>query len=75
MLAVLERAFADLDHSCPAVRADAEAYFLAYGPESSAFSFEAICAQFGFSPSAIRAVVRKKLRTRRAHEAAMRRAA
>ncbi len=75
MLAVLEQALADLDHSCPAVRADAEAYFLAYGLDSSAFSFEAVCAQFGFSPSAIRAVVREKIRARKAHHPAIRRAA
>jgi hypothetical protein len=60
MLAVLEQAFADLESNCPAVRADAEAYFLAYAPESSAFSLEAVCTQFGVSPEAIRGVVRKR---------------
>lgn len=60
MLAVLEQALADLRNGCPAVRADAEAYFFAYDPESSAFSFDAVCSQFGLSPSAIRRTIRKK---------------
>ncbi|HUI27506.1 MAG TPA: hypothetical protein VL403_15600 [Candidatus Kryptonia bacterium] len=58
MLAVLEQAVADLKHHCPAVRADAEAYFFNYGPESSAFSFDAVCSQFGLSTSAIRRQLR-----------------
>jgi hypothetical protein len=59
MLAVLEQALVDLRNTCPAVRADAEAYFFAYEPESSAFSFDAVCSQFGLSPSAIRSTIRK----------------
>ena len=52
MLAVLEQAFSDLESGCPAVRADAEAYFLAYDADSSAFSLDAVCAQFHLSSSA-----------------------
>ncbi|HVN86910.1 MAG TPA: hypothetical protein VMW17_18925 [Candidatus Binatia bacterium] len=59
MLAVLEQAVADLKHHCPAVRADAEAYFYNYGPESSTFSFDAVCSQFGLSASAIRSQLRR----------------
>lgn len=59
MLAVMEQALVDLRNTCPAVRADAEAYFFAYEPESSAFSFDAVCSQFGLSPSAIRSTIRK----------------
>jgi hypothetical protein len=62
MLAVLEQAFSDLNSSCPAVRADAEAYFLAYDADSSAFSLDAICAQFRLSAAAIRDQVRRRLR-------------
>ncbi len=62
MLAVLEQAFSDLNSSCPAVRADAEAYFLAYDADSSAFSLDAVCAQFALSPAAIRDQVRRRLR-------------
>ncbi|MGD9764072.1 MAG: hypothetical protein AB7V27_10190 [Candidatus Binatia bacterium] len=64
MLAVIEQALSDLDSGCPAVRADAEAYFLAYGADSSAFSLDAVCAQFHFSSSAIRGAVRRRLRQR-----------
>lgn len=64
MLAVLEQAFADLETGCPAVRADAEAYFLAYGAESSAFSLDAVCVQFRLSTSAIRGEVRRRLKQR-----------
>ena len=42
MLAVLEQAFSDLLSGCPAIRADAEAYFLAYAADSSAFSLDAV---------------------------------
>ena len=42
MLAVLEQAFSDIESGCPAVRADADAYFLAYGADSSAFSLDAV---------------------------------
>lgn len=62
MIAVLEQAFADLESNCPAVRADAEAYFLAYDADSSAFSLDSVCAQFKLSPSAIRGEVRRRLR-------------
>ena len=61
MLAVLEQAFADLDGDCPAVRADAEAYFLAYESDSSVFSLDAVCQLFRLSPGAIRDEVRRKL--------------
>ncbi|MBI1816421.1 MAG: hypothetical protein HYR72_15695 [Deltaproteobacteria bacterium] len=65
MIAVLEQALADLDNHCPAVRADAEAYFFNYSPESSAFSFEAVCSQFALSQSAIRREIRRKDRSPR----------
>jgi hypothetical protein len=65
MIAVLEQALADLDNHGPAVRADAEAYFFNYSPESSAFSFEAVCSQFGLSQSAIRREIRRKDRSPR----------
>ena len=64
MLAVLEQAFADLDSGCPAIRADAEAYFLAYDADSSPFSLDSVCVQFHLSPSAIRGEVRKRMRRR-----------
>ena len=65
MLAVLEQAFSDIDSGCPAVRADAEAYFLAYAADSSAFSLDAACAQFHLSASAIRGEVRRRLNKQR----------
>lgn len=61
MLAVLEQAFHDLESDCPAVRADAEAYFLAYGADSSAFSLDAVCHIFKLSPSAVRAEVTRRI--------------
>jgi|SRR5215468_3660427 len=64
MLAVLEQAFSDLGSGCPAVRADAEAYFLAYDADSSAFSLDSVCAQFHLSSSAIRGQVRHRLKNR-----------
>ena len=64
MLAVLEQALVDLDSTCPAVRADAEAYFLAYGADSSAFSLDDACAQFHISAGEIRGVVRKRIKQR-----------
>jgi hypothetical protein len=64
MLAVLEQAFSDLGSGCPAVRADAEAYFLAYGADSCAYSLDAVCAQFHLSSSAIRGEVRRRLKQR-----------
>ncbi len=66
MIAVLEQAFADLNSHCPAVRADAEAYFLAYDADSSAFSLDAVCAQFHLSASAIRSEVRRRIKQRAA---------
>jgi hypothetical protein len=62
MLAVLEQAFADLNSNCAAIRADAEAYFLAYRPDSSSFSLDAVCGQFGLSAAAIRSNIRTRLR-------------
>ena len=62
MLAVFEQAFADLNSNCPAIRADAEAYFLAYRGDSSAFSLDAVCGQFSLSPEAIRSNIRMRLR-------------
>ena len=47
MLAVLEQAFADLNSSCPAVRADAEAYFLAYDADSLGSVAEVHLVEFG----------------------------
>ena len=64
MTAVLEQALFDLENGCPAVRADAEAYFLAYEADSSAFSLDAVCAQFRLSSSAIRGEVRRRLKHR-----------
>ena len=64
MLAVLEQAFSDLESGCPAVRADAEAYFLAYDADSSAFSLASVCAQFALSSNAIRGEVRRRLKQR-----------
>ena len=64
MLAVIEQAFSDLVSGCPAIRADAEAYFLAYTADSSAFSLDAVCAQFHLSTSAIRSEVRRRLKQR-----------
>lgn len=65
MVAVLEQALADLQSDCPAVRADAEAYFLAYKADSSAFSLDAVCSQFKLSPAAVRSEVRKRIRAKR----------
>ena len=62
MLAVLEQAFSDLEGGCGAIRADAEAYFLCYGADSSVFSLDAVCAQFQLSPGAIRDEVRRRLK-------------
>ncbi len=72
MLAVLEQAFSDLESGCPAVRADAEAYFLAYDADSSAFSLDSVCAQFRLSASAIRGEVRRRLKQRPIAKAARR---
>jgi hypothetical protein len=76
MLAVLEQALADLGHHCAAVRADAEAYFFNYAADSSVFSFDAVCGQFGLSASAIRRKLRSQgAETRRPSPAADSRAA
>ena len=64
MLAVIEQAFSDLESGCPAVRADAEAYFLAYEADSSAFSLDSVCVQFHLSASAIRREARRRLKQR-----------
>ncbi|GIW40861.1 MAG: hypothetical protein KatS3mg076_1438 [Candidatus Binatia bacterium] len=66
LLAVFEQALADLDDPCPAVRADAEAYFFLHGPDAGAFGFHAVCAHFGLSPTAVRAALRRKLERRSA---------
>jgi len=62
MLAVLEQAFSDLRNTCPAVHADAEAYFFAFRPESSAFSLDAVCSHFKLCPAAIRDEVKRRLK-------------
>jgi hypothetical protein len=58
LLAVLEQAIADLDHSCPAVRADADAYIFSYDTDYSMFSFDSVCAYFKLSPDAVRQALR-----------------
>jgi hypothetical protein len=58
LLAVLEQAVADLDHPCPAVRADADAYIFSYDPDYSVFSFDSVCSYFKLSPSAVREALR-----------------
>ncbi len=62
MLAVLEQALADLDNPCPAVRADADAYFFSYGPDYSIFSFDSVCRHFHLSPTAVREALRLRAR-------------
>jgi hypothetical protein len=62
MLAVLEQAVADLDHPCPAIRADADAYIFSYDPDYSVFSFDSVCRYFNLSPSAMRAALKKRSR-------------
>jgi hypothetical protein len=61
LLAVLEQAIADLDHSCPAVRADADAYIFSYDTDYSMFSFDSVCAYFKLSPDAVRHALRGRL--------------
>src|SRR5262245_40438342 len=58
LLAVLEQAVADLDHPCPAIRADADAYVFSYDPDYSIFSFDSVCAYFKLSPDAVRSALR-----------------
>src|SRR6266849_9118282 len=60
LLAVLEQAVADLDHPCPAVRADADAYIFSYGSDYSIFSFDSACAYFKLSPEAVRQALRAR---------------
>jgi hypothetical protein len=48
-----------VDSRNPGGEADTDVGF-AYDPESSAFSFDAICSQFGLSTSAIRQTIRTK---------------
>ncbi|MFQ5666812.1 MAG: hypothetical protein ACE5I7_10325 [Candidatus Binatia bacterium] len=61
LLAVLEQAVADLDHPCPAVRADADAYIFSYDSDYSVFSFDSACRYFKLSPSAVREALRTRL--------------
>jgi len=60
LLAVLEQAIADLDHSCPAVRADADAYIFSYDTDYSMFSFDSVCAYFKLAPDAVRQALRSR---------------
>ena len=60
LLAVLEQAVADLDHPCPAVRADADAYVFSYDPDYTIFSFDSVCAYFKLSPEAVRQALRAR---------------
>jgi hypothetical protein len=60
LLAVLEQAVADLDHPCPAVRADADAYVFSYDSDYSIFSFDSVCAYFKLSPEAVRHALRRR---------------
>ncbi len=60
LLAVLEQAVADLDHTCPAVRADADAYIFSYDRDYSMFSFDSVCAYFKLSPDAVRRALRER---------------
>lgn len=58
LLAVLEQAIADLESTCPAVRADAMAYVFSYNDDYSIFSFDSVCTYFKLSPSAVRHALR-----------------
>src|SRR3990172_5674380 len=60
LLAVLEQAVADLDHPCPAVRADADAYIFSYSSDYSIFSFDSVCAYFKLSVDAVRHALRAR---------------
>jgi hypothetical protein len=60
LLAVLEQAVADLDHECPAVRADAEAYIFTYASDYTVFSFDSVCSYFKLSPEAVRRSLRAR---------------
>lgn len=70
LMAVFQQAIADLDDSCPAVRADAFAYIYSYGSDYSIFSFDSVCAYFKLSPTAVRRALRQRtLRARPASPA------
>ena len=60
LLAVLEQAVADLDHACPAIRADADAYVFSYASDYSIFSFDSVCAYFKLSSDAVRRALRDR---------------
>jgi hypothetical protein len=60
LLAVLEQAIVDLDHPCPAVRADANAYIFTYDDDYSIFSFDSVCAYFKLSANAVRHALRTR---------------
>jgi hypothetical protein len=62
LLAVLEQAIADLDDTCPAVRADALAYMFSYGDDYGVFSFDSVCTYFKLSPGAVRQALRVRLK-------------
>lgn len=70
LLAVLEQAIIDLDHPCPAVRADALAYIYSYDSDYSIFSFDSVCAYFKLSAAAVRKALQP--RTKPARPAAAR---
>jgi hypothetical protein len=67
LLAVLEQAVADLDHPCPAVRADADAYIFSYGSDYSMFSFDSVCSYFKLSSAAVREALLRERQGRRRH--------
>lgn len=75
LLAVLEQAVADLDHSCPAIRADADAYVFSYSSDYSIFSFDSVCAYFKLSPSAVREQLRKRVKRSRSRVSELKTAA
>jgi hypothetical protein len=60
LLAVLEQAVADMEHPCPAVRADADAYIFSYASDYTIFSFDSVCTYFKLSPSAVREALRDR---------------
>ena len=70
LLAVLEQAVADLDHPCPAVRADADAYIFSYGSDYSMFSFDSVCSYFKLSSAAVREALLRERRGGRRQVAA-----
>ena len=60
LLAVLERAVADLTDPSPAVRAEAQAYFFSNHCADGVFSFDAICDYFQLSTDAVRYALRSR---------------